>query len=91
MEFDRKFSLGNLVTIGTVIVGLTTGYVTLVSGTERNTRDISTLDARVSNLESNFRDLLRQLGDKEIVQTRVLTEMQTDLGYIKEAVNKLGQ
>lgn len=89
MQFDRKFSIGNVATIITMIAGLSIGYATLVNGTEGNTRDIKLLDLRVSNLENSFSDLLRQLSEKEVITTRVLTELQTDMRYTREAVEQL--
>lgn len=91
MEFDRKFSIGNIATIGTVLAGIVIGYASVVQGNETNTRDIRSLDVRVSTLETGFRDLLRQLGDKEIAQTRILTELQADLKYTRQAVDSLGK
>jgi len=45
----------------------------------------------VTALESNFNTLLRDLGAERVAQTRVLTEVQTDLRYLRQAVDQLAK
>jgi hypothetical protein len=84
MEFDRKFSIGNVWTIGVVLVGLVAGWMQFGSDIQTNAKDTATLAIRVTNLETNFHALLKQLGDERVTQTRILTEIQSDLKYLKE-------
>lgn len=84
MEFDRKFSIGNVWTIGVVLVGLVAGWVQFGSDIQAGAKDTAALTARVTNLENNFHSLLKQLGDERVTQTRILTEIQSDLKYLKE-------
>lgn len=84
MEFDRKFSIGNVWTIGVVLVGIVVGWTTFGNDIQTNAKDTVALTARVTNLENNFHALLKQLGDERVTQTRILTEIQSDLKYLKE-------
>lgn len=84
IEFDRKISVGNLWTIGVVVVGVVAGWVQFGNNLESNAKDLRLVEIRVTALESNFQALLRELGDERIIQTRILTEIQSDLKYIKE-------
>lgn len=84
MEIDRKVSVGNIWTIGVVVVGIVAGWVQFGNNIEGNAKDIRMVEVRVSNLEHNFQALLRELGAERVTQTRILTEMQSDLKYIKE-------
>lgn len=84
MEFDRKFSVGNLWTIGVVGVGLVAGWVQFGNNIESNAKDIRLVEIRVSALESNLQALLKEIGAERVIQTRILTEIQSDLKHIKE-------
>jgi hypothetical protein len=84
IEFDRKISVGNIWTIAVVGVGLVAGWVQFGNNIEGNAKDIRLVEMRVSALESNLQQLLRELGAERVAQTRILTEIQSDLKYIKE-------
>lgn len=86
MEFDRKFSVGNIWTIGVVMAGLVAGWVQFGNNIDTNARDIKAVEVRVTSMENNFRALLDQLRDKEVAQTRILTELQTDMKYVRGAL-----
>lgn len=84
MEIDRKVSLGNLWTIGVVVVGGVASWVGFGHNIETNAKDIRLVEVRVTALESNFQSLLRELGIERVEQTKILTEIQADIRYIKE-------
>lgn len=84
MEVDKKISVGNIWTIGVVAVGLVAGWVQFGNNIETNAKDIRLVEMRVSALESNFQALLRELGTERVEQTKILTEIQSDIKYIKE-------
>lgn len=84
MELDRKISIGNIWTIAVVGVGLVAGWVQFGNNIESNAKDIRLVEMRVTALESNLQQLLRELGAERVAQTRILTEIQSDLKYIKE-------
>ena len=88
MEFDRKFSIGNVVTIGTIIVGGIMAWTQVAGGTVSNAREIMTVQARVSIIENNYQALLRDLNVERVEQTRILTELQTDLRYVRESLKR---
>jgi hypothetical protein len=84
MELDRKISIGNIWTIGVVGVGLVAGWVQFGNNIESNAKDIRLVEIRVTALESNLQALLKEIGAERVTQTRILTEIQSDLKYIKE-------
>lgn len=84
IEVDRKISVGNLWTIGVVAVGLVAGWVQFGNNIESNAKDLRLVEVRITALESNLQQLLRELGEERVTQTRILTEIQSDLKYIKE-------
>lgn len=84
MDIDRKVSVGNLLTIGTIVVGGVMAWASMGHGLETNARDISQVSARVTRLETNLETLINTLNADRVSQTRLLTELQTDVRYIKE-------
>ena len=91
IKFDDRLSLGNVITIGTLLVGLVVGWTQLGQGIDVNATGIRKVEVRVTALESNFNTLLRDLGAERVAQTRVLTEVQTDLRYLRQAVDQLAK
>lgn len=91
MKFDDKLSLGNVITIGTVLVGLVVGWTQFGHGINVNATGLVKVEARVSALETNFNTLMRELSSERVAQTRVLTELQSDLKYLRQAVDQLAQ
>lgn len=84
MEVDKKISVGNIWTIGVVAVGLVAGWVQFGNNIETNAKDIRLVEVRVTALENNFQALLRELGTERVEQTKILTEIQSDIRYIKD-------
>lgn len=84
IEVDRKISIGNMWTIGVVVVGLVAGWTQFGNNIDTNAKDIRLVEVRVAALENNFQLLLRELGSERIKQTEILTSIQKDIQYIKE-------
>lgn len=91
LEFDPKFSLGNIVTVGLLIISLVGGWFNLTNGVGTNAKEIDAVKTRVSHIESSLADLIRGLGSDKIEQTRILTQLQTDMSYTRAAVEELRQ
>jgi hypothetical protein len=83
---DVKISLGNILTIASVIVGLTTGWMTLASGVQQNSADILKIDGRVSAQADRT---ITELQAYRLSETTLLTELRTDMRYLREAVDQL--
>lgn len=84
IEVDRKISVGNMWTIGVVVVGLVAGWTQFGNNIDTNAKDIRLVEVRITALENNFQSLLRELGSERVKQTEILTRIQTDIQYIKE-------
>ncbi len=78
-EIEKKFSLGHLVTIITVIVGLGIGWQALASDTAKNTKDNERPDAALSTISAT-------INADRLEQQKLLTEMRTDLRYLRRDV-----
>lgn len=86
---DLKISLGNILTIGSVIVGLTIGWQTLAAGVQSNSNDIQKLDTRVNDQGDRLDTLMTELQTNRINETALLTELRTDMRYLREAIDQI--
>lgn len=86
---DVKISLGNILTIGSVIIGLSIGWQTLASGVQTNASDILKLDARVNKQDERVERLIVELQAYRLSETTLLTELRTDMRYLREAIDQL--
>ena len=86
---DLKISLGNILTIGSVIIGLTIGWQTLAAGVQSNTNDIQKLDTRVNDQGDRLDTLMTELQTNRINETALLTELRTDMRYLREAIDQI--
>jgi hypothetical protein len=89
LEFDPKFSIGNVITVGMLIVSLVIGWGALTSSVTSNAQEIQQVSTRVSVLETGLAALIRELASEKVDQARILTQLQTDMSYTRVAVEKL--
>jgi TolA-binding protein len=88
---DLKISIGNILTIGSVIIGLTIGWQTLAAGVQTNASDILKLDGKVNDQGDRMDKMMTDLQTNRINETALLTELRTDMRYLREAVEKLSK
>ncbi len=86
---DFKISIGNILTIGSVVVGVSIGWQTLASGVQTNASDILKLDARVTTQGDKLERLIVELQAYRLSETTLLTELRTDMRYLREAIDQL--
>ena len=86
-----KISIGNILTIGSVIIGLTIGWQTLAAGVQTNASDILKLDGKVNDQGDRMDKMMTDLQANRINETALLTELRTDMRYLREAVEKLSK
>jgi len=86
---DFKISIGNILTIGSVVVGLSIGWQTMASGVQTNASDILKLDARVTTQGDKLERLIVELQAYRLSETTLLTELRTDMRYLREAIDQL--
>lgn len=96
LTFDNRITLGNILTIGSVIVGLSIGYMTIIAKQEEHDRrieliEIASRDRRVEALAQNAATdtRLRSLEVAQAGQSADLRSIQTGIEEIKTALNRL--
>src|SRR3990172_8292101 len=87
--FNPEVSIGNLLSAVVVIVGLAIGWQTLAGVTQSNAKDITAVAIRVTALEVSLASILRDINADRLAQTRMLTELQTDMRYTRQAVEDI--
>jgi hypothetical protein len=85
-EIERKFNLGHLATILTVIVGLSMGWQALAGTTAENTGQIASLRAVNAEQDKAIQSLLAVINADRLEQQKLLTEMRTDIRYLRRDV-----
>lgn len=88
-KLSKEISLGNLLSMLTMIVGLAIGWQTIVSTTTANATAISKLDQRLTKAEEKVDNTLTTIAGDRVELTKALTELQADLRYLRQAVDKL--
>lgn len=89
MKWNPDLSLGNVLTMGTMVIGLSVGYATTTGTVAAHTSDIKKLDDRLTAHEQRFNDTLALIAQNRLDQTTILTEMRTELRHLREAVNRM--
>lgn len=89
VSFDYKISLGNVISAATVIIGLTVGWQTLAGETSTNTRDIVQVNKRIDALDTSLQGVIREIQADRLSQTRILTELASDMRYLRTAVDEI--
>lgn len=77
-------SLGNLITIATVIIGLSAGWTQLKADQANIQRD-------QNRLEQAMAARLQALEQERIVTAQMLAEIRTDARWTRQAVERLEQ
>uniref|UniRef100_UPI0040473AF3 hypothetical protein n=1 Tax=Yoonia sp. TaxID=2212373 RepID=UPI0040473AF3 len=85
MKFDSTVSLGNLLSIVTVVVGLSIGYATIKAEQTTLIRDIEVMKSNGSAREGR----LRAVEIQQASQSSDLRSIQVGITEIKELIGKL--
>lgn len=89
INWKPDFSFGNALTMISMLVAAIIGWNTLAHETKANTLDIQRIDQRLTSQEERFNKTLDALAADKIRQTEVLVEVQTNLRFLREAVEQM--
>lgn len=90
-KLDTRISVGNIITIITMTVGLLLGYQTTVSRVDANARGLSDVQQRQELLTTRLDRLIDAVNTERVNQTQLLTEMRVDIRYLRQAMDELRQ
>lgn len=90
-KLDTRISVGNIITIITMTVGLLLGYQTTVSRVDANARGLSDVQQRQELLTTRLDRLIDAVNTERVNQTQLLTEMRVDIRYLRQAMDEFRQ
>ena len=88
---DLKISMGNILSILTIISGLTVGWFTMAQSVDINAKDVASLERRVTKAEEAIAKLSDNLQGDRLALNTVLTQLQSDVRYMRDAIDELKQ
>jgi peptidoglycan hydrolase CwlO-like protein len=91
VNFRPDLSFGNIITIVTMIVGLTIGWQVMASDVKENRTDLTKLESRVTNTETKLEKLVNDASEQRVQLTTVLTELRADMRYLRQSMDELKQ
>lgn len=86
VSWQPEISLGNMISVITTIVFITTTWVTLQSDVKAQSSRIDKIEARVAKGEDDDKQRDVVLSTERLRQTEILAEMRADLRYLRAAV-----
>lgn len=81
-SFSPQISVGNLLSIATVIVGLAMGWQALSSS-------VAEMERKVTKIEIEADKLRDHVTANELTTQKTLTEIQTDMRYVRQSLDTL--
>lgn len=91
VKFSPEISLGGVVTILTLLVSIAAGWTVLSATVEANANRIVALERRADAVETAVSNQREQALQVQIDLARTLTELQSDMRYLRRSVDHLTQ
>ncbi len=66
LGIDMKMSIGNIITIGVVVIGIIGSYYTIKGGVEQSKIDLAKLEGRVERLEAQNSEVRDRMTRMEV-------------------------
>jgi hypothetical protein len=85
-EIEKKFSIGHLVTVLTVIIGLGIGWQALAGQTAENSKTIVQVQMENDRQDQSLSALLATINDDRLENQKLLTDMRADIRYLRRDV-----
>lgn len=96
IQYDNKFTLGNIITIGTMIAGLAIGYANIQAQQVSDARRLEDLETRVQDAidtqlshEREFEARLRSVEVAQASQSSDLRNLLIGVNEIKVSLDRL--
>jgi hypothetical protein len=85
-EIEKKFSIGHLITVLTVIIGLGIGWQALAGQTAENSKTIVQVQMENDRQDQSLSALLATINDDRLENQKLLTDMRADIRYLRRDV-----
>lgn len=88
-EIKKEISLGNMISVGTILVAVSIAWANIDGRVMTQGRDDILFDRRVTAVELQLGNLARELSADRLTSTRLLTEVQSDVKYLRTTVDEI--
>lgn len=78
-------TLGNALTMASMVIGVVLTWTALASDVSANTTANERQDRQIAALDARLTSLVEAIASDRLKQTAILTEMSTDLRYLRQA------
>lgn len=85
-EIEKKFSLGHLITVLTVIIGLGIGWQAIAGQTAENSKTIVQVQTENDRQDQSLSALLATINADRLENQKLLTDMRADIRYLRRDV-----
>ncbi len=85
-EIEKKFSIGHLITVLTVIIGLGIGWQALAGQTAENSKTIVQVQTENDRQDQSLSALLATINADRLENQKLLTDMRADIRYLRRDV-----
>ncbi|MEJ1118856.1 hypothetical protein V9K92_10310 [Phyllobacterium sp. CCNWLW109] len=82
MSIEMKMSLGNILTILTVVVGITLSYAVIREGVDRTKIDVTKLETRIERLETQNGDVRDRMTRMEVTLQNMAINIDRVARYV---------
>ena len=91
IKWRPEISFGQVITLATMLIGAAIAWQTIVLRVEANAKDIASLSVRVDKQEVVVQRALAEAQADRLSQTEILTELRTDIRYLRSAIDTLAK
>lgn len=85
-----EISLGHVITVAVTLVSLATAWQSLSSRVEAHTTEIVSIKSRLDKHDKDLAETKDVAAQDRLEQTKILTELRTDLRYLRQMIEKYG-
>jgi hypothetical protein len=84
-EIEKKFSIGHLITIVTVIISMTIGWQALAGQSTDNAKSIIQVQIANDRQDQALATMLATINADRLENQKLLTEMRVDIRYLRRS------
>lgn len=90
VRFSPDFTVGNIITLLVLAVSVIGGWFTLHNSVSANTLAIENNSQAIREVRGDVRTLETSALTSQVELTRILTELQADVRYLRQTIDALG-
>lgn len=89
--FKSDISLGNVLTIGAMVVAVAMGWQAINSAVAEMDRKIGRVEQKTEKIENDAERLRDKVETRELATQSAVTEIKTDLRYVRQSLDNIAR